>query len=337
MGFLVPVYGTQTDPSPESQVGFLLSIIPVNETFLNLLMPPANAPEHMEIFLARKTEDGIQYILPETTSLTESVLMTSKPIAGTSWLMVSQVNEPFALAETIHWQRLVLLATSALALCLSAAGYMLWTKATAKQGIRLHSMNKIIALLSSLVDQRDPHASQHSEMVATISRAVAEQMALDLRMCETIEMAAKLMNIGKAHISKELLTRASSLNTQELFIIRNSLVESADILEGIILDGPVVETLKQTQEYIDGSGPQSLKGSQILISARIIAATNAFVAMVSPRAYREPMSFDDAITVLEQDSGRRFDPAVVAALKHYMRGNGAMVLKNMQRPKKLSA
>ena len=105
--------------------------------------------------------------------------------------------------------------------------------------------------------------------------------------------------------------------------IRDSLQTTANLLAGIEFDGPVVETLRQLQEHWDGSGgPNGLKGDNILLAARVVAVANAFVAMVSPRAYRPGVEFDRAVETLLSQVGRAFDRRVVAALVNYLDNRG---------------
>jgi HD-GYP domain-containing protein (c-di-GMP phosphodiesterase class II) len=73
---------------------------------------------------------------------------------------------------------------------------------------------------------------------------------------------------------------------------------------------------------VDGSGAMKLKGDAILISARIVAAANALVGMVSPRAYRAPLSIDAALKILQTETDRRYDRKVVTALAHYVENQG---------------
>ncbi|MGD8672785.1 MAG: HD domain-containing phosphohydrolase, partial [Thiogranum sp.] len=73
----------------------------------------------------------------------------------------------------------------------------------------------------------------------------------------------------------------------------------------------------QKQEHLDGSGyPNGLKGDEILLTARILAVSNAFVALVSPRAYRSAVSIEEALERLLRDSDSKYDRHVVAALFH---------------------
>ncbi len=67
-------------------------------------------------------------------------------------------------------------------------------------------------------------------------------------------------------------------------------------------------------EKWDGTGyPRGLKGDQIPLSARIMAVAYVFDALVSRRSYKEPISFEKAMQIIQEDSGSRFDSAIADA------------------------
>jgi len=180
------------------------------------------------------------------------------------------------------------------------------------------TLQKLINVLVHIVDNRDPYAGHHSASVALIAHEVAADMGFDSTLVETAETAGKLMNIGKIIVPHDLLTKTSALTTDEIKFVRESLQRGADLIQGIEFDGPVVDTLRQVQERYDGTGPLGLKGDNILITARIVAAANAFVGMVSPRSYHAAMSTDQAIKNLLKDAGAQFDNRVVIALANFI-------------------
>lgn len=185
------------------------------------------------------------------------------------------------------------------------------------------TLKQLIAALVAIVDRRDPFAAHHSERVAELARAIAGEMALDEAEIETAETAGKLMNIGKILVPEALLTRQGPLNEDEKKRVQESMQASVDLLEGIAFVGPVTATLRQLQEHWDGTGlPAGLTGDGILLSARIVAAANAFVAMASPRAYRDGIGVDKAIANLHEGEGSLFDRRVVAALVNHLENHG---------------
>jgi HD-GYP domain-containing protein (c-di-GMP phosphodiesterase class II) len=186
---------------------------------------------------------------------------------------------------------------------------------------RLDTQRQLIETLVRLVDRRDPFAANHSMLVAHIASDVALAMGLDNTTVETTRIAGSLMNIGKIIVPTELLTKAESLTVNEMRAVHDSMSAAAELLKDIHFEGPVTETLRQWQEKWDGTGPLGLHGDAILISARIIAAANAFVGMISPRSWRTALPIEAASKFLLDESDRLFDRRVVAALVNHMENN----------------
>ena len=59
-----------------------------------------------------------------------------------------------------------------------------------------------------------------------------------------------------------------------------------------------------------------------LLTARIVSVANAFVGMVSKRAYREALDLDRAVDAMLSQVGKAFDRRVVAALINYLDNRG---------------
>ena len=189
---------------------------------------------------------------------------------------------------------------------------------------RENALNRLVDALVSLVDRRDPYAANHSVRVAEVAREIADEMKLAPAESSTARIAAALMNLGKMLVPDTLLTKQEKLNDTEIRLIRDSLQTSADLISAIEFDGPVAETMRQLQENFDGSGhPRRLAGDAILLPARIVAVANAFVAMVSPRAWRPGLDVEAASAQLLKDAGSKFDRRVVVALINLLDNRGA--------------
>lgn len=181
----------------------------------------------------------------------------------------------------------------------------------------------VVGALVSVVDRRDPYAAEHSTRVARMSRMISAELGLSDVDAEAAEMAGALMNLGKLLVPQQILTKQGQLDEAELRVVRDSILTSADIVSNIAFEGPVVETLKQSLERADGTGfPQGRAGDDIIITARILAVANAFVAMISPRAHRAGMPLDTAIEALMAQEGKAYDRGVIAALVNYIDNKG---------------
>ncbi|WP_119461603.1 HD domain-containing phosphohydrolase [Rhodospirillaceae bacterium SYSU D60014] len=197
------------------------------------------------------------------------------------------------------------------------------TDAVTEREKRSRILDQLVKTLVGIVDRRDPFAADHSSRVALIARAIAAEMGLSVTDIDTAETAGNLLNLGKILVTPDLLTRSGALSDSEREQVRISMQTSADMLQGIEFDGPVVETLRQAQARWDGTGiPAGLAGEDILITARIIAVANAFIGMISRRAHRAALTMDQAIEVLLDEVGTSFDRRVVAALINYLDNHG---------------
>ena len=197
------------------------------------------------------------------------------------------------------------------------------TDAVTERERRERTLDRVVKTLVSVVDRRDPNAAHHSVRVGAVARMIAEEMDLDPVTVETVEIAGNVMNLGKILVPPELLTKTENLNAAEIERVRDSINTSAELLEGIEFDGPVVETLRQVQKRWDGAGrPQGRAGTEIIVTARIVAVANAFVALVSPRAHRPGVDLDEAMETLLTQVGKGYDRRVVATLVNHLDNHG---------------
>jgi len=178
-------------------------------------------------------------------------------------------------------------------------------------------MKHLVQTLTHVIDSYVPDSANHSAKTTKLARSIAEEINLSDADVETLELAACLSNIGKLFIPREILEKTTELTDEERHVLHTTINQTSSILVDLEFDGPVLETIAQKNEHIDGSGyPGGISGEQILLTARILAVANAFVAMQSPRAYRDALSTKEILDQLYSDSGIIYDQRVVAALMH---------------------
>lgn len=178
-------------------------------------------------------------------------------------------------------------------------------------------MGQIISALMRAIDLHDTYSANHSAKTTKVALAIAHAMGLKENLISTIGIAANLCNLGKLSIPRELLLKTEALTDEERQVLQQETLYASDILANIDFEGPVQETISQKNEFLDGSGyPNALTGNDIILPARILAAANGFVAMVSPRAYRDKLSEKEALDQLLNTADNKYDRQVVAALFH---------------------
>lgn len=172
---------------------------------------------------------------------------------------------------------------------------------------------RTIKALAKTIDARDHYTHSHSENVAKYAVVIAEEMRLSLKEVELIRDACELHDLGKIGVDDSILTKPSSLDEQEWEQIKTHPLIAAEILEPLIFLNGATELIRQHHEHYDGSGyPKGLKGEAIALGARIVHLADAYEAMRSARSYRKtPLTKENAVAEIKQNSGTQFDPKVV--------------------------
>lgn len=178
-------------------------------------------------------------------------------------------------------------------------------------------LKQTIQALMRAIDQHDPYSANHSAKTTDLVAKIAQSMNLSEHDCQGIVIAATLCNLGKLSIPKHLLSKTEELSPEEKELLAKETDFAAEILDDVDFSWPVAHTISLKTEFLDGSGtPKGLSAKKISRAGRILAVANSFIAMTSPRAYREKLSQDEALNQLLELSDTLYDRKVVAALFH---------------------
>lgn len=258
---------------------------------------------------------GVAYFLVSTTLVVAVVSLTSgvpfryiwqTNFQGITWHQISMACAGFLLAflwMTQPWSIvLIVLPVAILRQALSLTALL-----------ETQTYEAIEALVDA-IDARDPSTYQHSERVASYSRAIAEAMDLRQDEIERIAISARLHDLGKVGISDAWLYKAGPLSDEERAQFQRHAEIGADIVARFPVLGVERAMVRSHHERWDGRGyPDGLTSEQAPLGARIIGVADAFDAMTSDRPYRKALSFAEARRRLQAGVGTQFDPAVVAA------------------------
>ncbi|HEY7604562.1 MAG TPA: diguanylate cyclase [Gaiellaceae bacterium] len=170
-------------------------------------------------------------------------------------------------------------------------------------------------LLLTLMEAYDSTLGQHARQVARIADAVAARLGLSVAERGLVKRTAELHDIGKLALSETVLTKSGPLDQEEWQEIRQHTLAGEKLLRAFPDLAPVAALVRSTHERFDGTGyPDGLTGAEIPLVARIVAACDAFDAMVSARRYRPTRSSGEAAGELAASAGTQLDTDVVAAL-----------------------
>lgn len=174
------------------------------------------------------------------------------------------------------------------------------------------ALSGTIKVVASTVEVRDPYTAGHQRRVATLARAIAEEMGLPENQIEGIFMAGVVHDLGKIYVPAEILSKPSRLNDIEFNLIRTHSQVGYDLLKTIDFPWPIAQIVHQHHERLNGSGyPQGLSSEQILVEAKIICVADVVEAMASHRPYRPARGVEVALEHIQEEKGTLYDPQAV--------------------------
>ena len=187
-------------------------------------------------------------------------------------------------------------------------------KVHAQQVSKLHL--RTIEALALAIEAKDETTGEHLQRVRVYAMELAKELGLSADETEALQAASVLHDIGKLAVPEHIISKPGKLTPEEFEKMKIHPVVGAEILEQVHFPYPVVPIVRAHHEKWDGSGyPFGLAGEDIPIGARILSAVDCLDALASDRQYRKALPLDEAMARVAADSGKSFDPKVVAILQ----------------------
>lgn len=172
-----------------------------------------------------------------------------------------------------------------------------------------------IDALVAAIDAKDRLTAGHTARVTHLSLAMSDALALASEERYTLELAARLHDIGKLSLPDSALNKNGALTDEEWASMRRHPAVGSQIVGAIEELTYVATIVRHHHERLDGKGyPDGLQGEAIPLLSRIIAVADAFEAMTSDRAYRARMTPEEAVEELRRCVGTHYSSEVVEAL-----------------------
>ena len=169
--------------------------------------------------------------------------------------------------------------------------------------------------LAKAVDEKGQYKVSHSQNTADLSKKICKEIGLNEKTTDLVYYAGLLQNIGKITLPESLFTNKGKLSKEEWEKLQNHPNVGVNLLMNINFLSEVIPYIHYHKERWNGGGePEGLKGNSIPFGSRIIAVADAYTAMTSDRSYRTAMTKDEAIKILKEEAGIKWDPDVIDAL-----------------------
>jgi putative two-component system response regulator len=195
----------------------------------------------------------------------------------------------------------------------------------------VETRNVAVFALAKLAESRDPETGAHLERMRCYTQILAEQLALegpykaqiDERFLRDIYLSSPLHDVGKVGIPDTVLLKPGRLSAGEFVLMQQHAMIGAAALEDAVAStdsggflGMAAQIARAHHERFDGSGyPDGLVGLDIPLVGRIVALADVYDALTSVRVYKSAFDVSIARSMIEQETGKHFDPVVVDAFR----------------------
>lgn len=246
---------------------------------------------------------------------TDKLLILKKPFDP---LELRQV----AAAQTARWK---------LSKTVEQNTHLLETRVLERTNEIFETRDLVFFTLARLAESRDPETGHHLERIEGYTRLLTQWLAkngpyqdtLTDHYCKEICRSSILHDIGKVGIPDSVLLKPGKLTREEFEVMQQHAEIGAQALEDSSLLSEfsdflslAIEIARYHHERFNGKGyPHGLSGTEIPLSARIVAVADVFDALTSERIYKKAMPADEARMLILAESGEHFDPEIVAAFE----------------------
>lgn len=188
--------------------------------------------------------------------------------------------------------------------------------------------NATIKVIADVVESRDKVTGGHIARTQKYLELLVEELMRtgtydeikDWNMTLLLP-SAQLHDVGKINVSDVILNKPGKLTDEEFDIIKTHCDEGEKIIDNIISETEDDGFLNHAKRFAgfhhekwNGTGyPRGLRGEDIPLEGRLMAVADVYDALVSERPYKKPFTHEQAVEIIEKDSGTHFDPKIVEA------------------------
>ncbi len=186
----------------------------------------------------------------------------------------------------------------------------------------------MIEVLSRVVEFRNGESGMHVLNVRLVTELLLRALTqrtdrynLSSADIARISIGSALHDIGKIVIDEKLLNKPGKLTPEEFEIMKTHALQGAEILDAIPIyrSDPLIRTAYEIcrwhHERYDGRGyPDGLQGDAIPISAQVVSMADVYDALISKRAYKEPIPHETAVAMIADGQCGAFNPLLLQCL-----------------------
>lgn len=169
------------------------------------------------------------------------------------------------------------------------------------------------------IESKDLYTAGHCQRVADYACMVAAALGFEQRELTWMRMGGFLHDVGKTAVPAEVLNKPGALDASEWELMKSHTTVGDEIVAPLNFPWDIRPIVRNHHERWDGTGyPDGLRGIEIPLTARILCVADVYDALTTARSYRPALPHEEAMRIMERDSGTAFDPDIFELFKRLM-------------------
>lgn len=174
----------------------------------------------------------------------------------------------------------------------------------------------LVEALALAVESKDIRPLSELQRMTRFAEGLGRAVGLQEEQIRALRVAAVLHDIGQVAVPDHILMKPGRLTPEEFQRLKVHPEVGAQIIEQAGLPRLISDIVRAHHERWDGTGyPRGLRGEEIPIEARVLAAVDMLLALNTERRYRPALPLDEAMERVRKEAGAGLDPGVVDRLE----------------------
>ncbi len=175
---------------------------------------------------------------------------------------------------------------------------------------QLENAETVIFSLALAIEGRDPYTNGHCHRLSDYGMKLAKKIGLEEWQIDAVRKGGVLHDIGKIAVSDTILLKPGKLTPEEYEVMKIHPEAGENICKPLKSLAPVLPIIRAHQERWDGKGyPDKLAGTDIPITARVIATVDFFDALMTVRPYKRALDVKQCLEIMSQETQEnKWDP-----------------------------
>jgi diguanylate cyclase (GGDEF)-like protein len=179
---------------------------------------------------------------------------------------------------------------------------------------------EMLIYMKKRLRERDDMNIKHCKRLMQMVRNFAEYINLPEPAQKSLENVARLHDIGKIVLPKEVIQKKEKLTEKELENAREYPEVGHRILSSLYGYKHIADDILHQHEKWDGTGyPYGLRGEDIPVNSRIISILNTYDILSNGCPYKGKMSFTDSLREVRKNTGKQFDPVLADKFINFLK------------------